>query len=105
MDTCGNYNQLRHEIAYFSNQQNLPRSFAKKIRNTYSLGKAQMGLLASFLDSRGWKMPGGSECAGNMYLGQEGAEKARWYDALEVVDYSLSDSILEEGEEDETKED
>ena len=40
-----------------------------------------------------------------MYLGQEGAEKARWYDALEVVDYSLSDSILEEGEEDETKED
>lgn len=105
---CSNYNQLRHDIAYFSNQQNLPRSFAKKIRNTYSLGKAQIGLLAGFLDSRGWKMPGGRECAGNMYLAEEGIEKARWYDALEIVDYSLSDSILEEweeGEEDETKED
>lgn len=89
------YGLLKHDIAYFSDQGNIPRSFAKKIRNTYSQGRNQMELLAGFLDSRGWKMPDGQGCAGNMYL--EGRNVARWYDALEVVDYNLSESVLEKG--------
>lgn len=97
-----NYEWLKESIAYFSNTDKIPRSFAKKIRNTYSLGKSQIGLLAAFLDSRGWRMPDGQKCSDNMYLG-DGEKIARWYDALEIVDYNLVK--LEEDAIDDKKED
>lgn len=102
-----NYEDLKRSIQYFSEEKNFPRSFAKEIRNTYSLGRNQIGLLAGFLDSRDWKLPNGQKCTGNMYLEDENTiSTARWYDALEIIDYSLSDIKAEKGETaDEEKED
>lgn len=93
-----NYEQLKKNIEYFSNQEQFPRSLVKKIRNTYSLGKNQIGLLAAFLDSRNWKMPDGKNCTKNMYLNKGGEVTARWYDVLEIIDYSLNWINIEEGD-------
>lgn len=98
------FSVLKKNVAYFSNEgiigksKNMPRSMAKDIRNKYSLGEQQIQLLASFLDSRNWKLPDGGKCNGNMYIVQDNGSKiAKWYDSLEIMDYCL----IEGGEGDE----
>lgn len=79
--------QFMTNMSYFQNEKNLPRSFAKDLRNTYPQGKEAVNMLYNFLKSRGWKLPDESddlywkidEKAGKIY--------AKWYDALEMMDY------------------
>ena len=90
---------FKQAVRYFQNSSNMPRSFAKKLRNTYSQGEFQMGLFCNFLESRGWKFPDGKN---SPYFEQEGKKAARWYDALEMSDYYfISDkgAQIEEGKE------
>jgi len=126
------FSKLKRNINYFSNEgiknikvhdaetlddkeKNMPRSMAKDIRNKYSLGRQQIHMLASFLDSRSWKLPDDNKCSENMYVkpdecnskddGALGLSQdmniAKWYDALEIMDYcynTLEDSDEEGGE-------
>lgn len=88
------FSVLKKNIQYFSNEgivekkKNMPRSMSKDIRNKYSLGEQQVQLFAAFLDSRAWKLPDGGSCKDNMYIVQDNGQKiAKWYDALEIMDY------------------
>ena len=74
------------DIVYFQNEKNIPRSFAKELRNTYPQGKETVNVLYAFLKSRGWTLPDGTD---NLYWKNTETEKiyARWYDALEMMDY------------------
>ena len=88
------FSVLKKNIQYFSNEgivekkKNMPRSMSKDIRNKYSLGEQQVQLFAAFLDSRAWKLPDGGICKDNMYIVQDNGQKiAKWYDALEIMDY------------------
>lgn len=117
------FSKLKKNVLYFSNEgkndkrKNMPRSMAKGIRNKYSLGEQQIQLLSAFLDSRKWKLPDECACKGNMYvklnecnckgnaLNSE-LKKAKWYDALEIMDYCysmLENNESEGGEDDEEK--
>lgn len=82
------YSNLINNISYFQNEVNIPRSYAKKIRNTYSFGKVTIKELASFLRSRGHKMPDNTF---EMYDNKT----ALWYDALELLDDYEPLSIIE----------
>ena len=70
----------------------LPRTHAKTIRNTYSLGKMQMNTLKSFLESRGWKLPGQKTEEIEFYYRdlvidhERRGYTAKYYDALELMD-------------------
>ena len=77
------YKKLKENIKYFAEGE-IPRSFAKQIRNTYPLGSHQMEELTRFLDSRGWKMPDQRTAQMEMY---EEDRTAKWYDALELTDW------------------
>lgn len=57
----------------------IPRSFAKQLRNVYSLGRYETGYLGTFLQSRNHAMPDGGY---EMYEGN----RAKWYDALEIME-------------------
>lgn len=83
-EKANNYKTLVENITYFSKEDGVPRSFLKELRNTYSLGKYRMSLLSSFLKSRNYPMPDGGY---EMYDEETGT--AKWYDALEILDYSL----------------
>ena len=74
---------LENSIIYFVNTDNIPRSYAKQLRNTYPMGKYEVQHLSTFLQSRGHRMPDQSY---NMYEG----DHARWYDALEMMDLFAS---------------
>lgn len=74
------FKHFKKEILYFQDDEKLPRSFAKKIRNTYPQGAFQMQILTQFLNSRGWKMPDGEM---KMY---DHNKRAKWYDVLEMMD-------------------
>lgn len=92
---------FKNAVMYFQNGSNMPRSFAKRLRNTYSQGEMQMELLYNFLRSRNWKLPDGQE---EMYIDRAGKKVAKWYDALEMFDYYLVSGGAEQteaGEEDE----
>lgn len=78
------YTSLKENIRKFSDEKNLPRSFVKDIRNTYSLGRYQMDTLYAFLKSRDWKLPKDS-----LYEEINGIQTALWYDAAEIMDYNL----------------
>lgn len=73
-------------VLYFQDSGNIPGTFAKKLRNTYSQGEQQMELLYDFLRSRNWKLPDGQE---SLYIDRAGEKTAKWYDALEMFDYYL----------------
>lgn len=92
-----NFDNLMDNIKYFANEDNIPHSFAKDIRNTYHMGSNQINLLGSFLDSRNWKMPGELPCKDNMYVDYKGVKTAAWYDALEIMDYCM-DVYMEDKE-------
>lgn len=80
-----NFENLRKRIKLFQkseeshNSNRLPRSFAKRIRNAYSVGKTEVELFTSFLKSRGWKLEGEDM---EMYIN----DVAKYYDALELMD-------------------
>ena len=75
---------LEKNIRYFQNAENIPRTFAKQLRNTYPLGELQVGGLNSFLKSRNHRMPDGTN---DMYRNNSNNDKvARWYDALEIME-------------------
>lgn len=93
-----NFNKLIENIRYFSNTENIPRSLAKDIRNTYHLGSSQINLLGNFMDSRNWKMPNGMECKDNMYIKYKNSKVAAWYDALEIMDYCINSYIDNESD-------
>ena len=98
------YENLREYLKVFSklkddsskgeekDNKTLPRTHAKTIRNTYSLGKMQMSILKSFLESRGWKLPGQTGGDIEFYYrdlrldGKTRAYTAKYYDALELMD-------------------
>lgn len=68
----------------------IPRSFAKKLRNTYPLGRVSVEQFSNFLKSRDYRMPDGTN---NMY--QDNTNKALWYDALELLDDYIPLSAIE----------
>lgn len=90
------FDRFKEAVRYFQNEDNMPRSFAKDLRNTYAQGEHQMRLLINFLDSRGWKLPDGEDAA----FWED--HTAKWYDALEMMDYytdpdAAANSAEEEG--------
>ena len=76
------YENFKKNVKYFLNE-NIPRSYAKQIRNTYPLGSHETKMLEGFLESRGWKMPDGTM----KMFGED--QTALWYDALEMMDYCI----------------
>lgn len=76
--------KLKENIRYFQDEKKIPRSFAKELRNTYADGQQPVEVLADFLKSRSHKMPDGTF---QMYDSSEGKMTAKWYDALELMDY------------------
>lgn len=76
---------LKNAIQYFQDRDNMPKAFAKKLRNTYSQGEFQMEMLYNFLSSRGWKLPEGDA----LYYEEKGKKTAKWYDALEMLDFCV----------------
>lgn len=92
------YENLRQAIEFFRREQPeeelagteagkgyLPKSHAKTLRNTYSLGRPQVERFFSFLRSRNWAIPDGSLDAYITASGS-GPDLAKWYDALELMD-------------------
>ena len=81
---------LKQWITYFSNEANIPRHFAKQLRNTYSEGENKVQLLQNFLESRNHKMPklqNEADGKNQSYVESKDGEKvALWYDALELMD-------------------
>lgn len=71
-------------VDYFKDNEKIPNSLKKRIRNTYSLGEMQVEILNDFLKSRNHKMPDGES---NMYDEIGNCKIAKWYDALEIMDY------------------
>ena len=76
------FNRFKTMAKHFLNEENMPGSFVKELRNTYSQGENQMKLLINFLVSRGWSFPDGESDAFDRKSGI-----AKWYDALELLDY------------------
>ena len=83
------YKKLKENIKYFAEGE-IPRSFVKQIRNTYPLGSHQMEELTRFLDSRGRKMPDQETAQMEMY---EEDRTAKWYDALELIDWYIGEDV------------
>lgn len=75
---------LEEAIIYFKNTNNLPRSISKEIRNIYPEGSGVIESYVEFLKSRKHEMPDGKF---DMYLEENGSKIAKWYDALEILDY------------------
>lgn len=85
------WNNFKKNILYFQNDNKMPRSFAKEIRNIYPLGKNKINEFADFLCSRGWKMPDGTLVMYDDSLKETNDTIAKWYDAVEMLD--LYDSL------------
>ena len=86
---------LKAAILHFQNPNKIPRSFAKALRNVYPLGENEMKLFQSFLQSRHWEMPDQSE--EEYCLSSDGTKTAKWYDALELLDYYIDlDAFLKQ---------
>jgi len=88
------YDNFRESIRYFLDEEKMPRSFAKSLRNSYSQGREQVFLLQQFLHSRNWLMPRHIDGDGEeSYLSvcpvnyKDKIWTALWYDALEMLDY------------------
>ena len=90
------FSKFEEAVKWFSDETCIPRSFAKRIRNTYSLGEKETELFHSFLKSRGKKMPGDSDEM--YYCDENGIKHALWYDALEMMDNYIPLSSLSEEE-------
>lgn len=101
------FSKLKDESSRGSGEESnsIPRKHAKTIRNTYGLGKMQMSVLKSFLESRGWRLPGQIGDEIEFYeqdLNLDGEVRgytAKYYDALELMDdyIDLSEFGKEDG--------
>lgn len=95
--------ELMNAIKYFRDEKNIPRSLSKKLRNLYPEGESVVGSFTDFLKSRNHKMPDGSfEMYCKDMIVEKGKEKevkiAKWYDALELMDYCEEQlELYEEG--------
>lgn len=76
--------ELEEAIQYFKDTKKLPRSISKEIRNIYPEGSGVIESYVEFLKSRKHTMPDGKF---DMYLEEDGSKIAKWYDALEILDY------------------
>ena len=76
--------ELEEAIQYFKDTKKLPRSISKEIRNIYPEGSGVIESYVEFLKSRKHMMPDGKF---DMYLEENGSKIAKWYDALEILDY------------------
>lgn len=76
--------ELEEAIQYFKDTKKLPRSISKEIRNIYPEGSGVIESYVEFLKSRKHEMPDGKF---DMYLEENGSKIAKWYDALEILDY------------------
>ncbi|MDO5423024.1 MAG: hypothetical protein Q4F41_04795 [Eubacteriales bacterium] len=90
---------FKKAILYFQDDleegNQLPRSFAKKLRDLYPQGAMRVNQFQVFLESRGWAMPDGSD---ELYLkDEEGRMTAKWFDALEMMDDYIDLDQMEEG--------
>ena len=81
-DDAYSYETFKRYMIHFRDDRNIPRSFAKELRNTYPKGRKEVELLASFLRSRQHKLPDGDY---EMYDGN----RAKYYDALELFDHYI----------------
>lgn len=95
------FDRLRDAVLFFQDTKNMPRAFTKDLRNTYSLGENQVNALYSFMESRNWTLPDKSD---ELYYTESGLDGtstkiAKWYDALEIVDYYIDLSSIQEGSE------
>ena len=95
--------ELMNAIKYFRDEKNIPRSLSKKLRNLYPEGESVVGSFTDFLKSRNHKMPDGSfemYCK-DMIIEKEKEKEikvAKWYDALELMDYCEEQlELYEEG--------
>ena len=89
--------KLKQYISYFTNEENIPKSYAKQVRNTYPLGRIQTNTLNSFLRARNWQMPDSME---DMFYIEDGKAYAKWYDALEISDNYIGLEEITEGADD-----
>lgn len=97
VDSCNTLEQFMTDVAYFQDEKHMPRSFSKDLRNTYPQGKKAVNMLYAFLKSRGWKLPDGTDalyvesaetdCSDQETENKNKESLARWYDALEMMDY------------------
>ncbi len=95
------FDKLRDAVLFFQETKNMPRTFVKDLRNTYSLGENQMNALYSFMESRNWKLPDGESALYYVENGGNGTavKVAKWYDALEIADYYIDLNSIQEGDE------
>lgn len=82
---------LKKYISFFCDQKQLPRSFAKRLRNTYSDGTVQLESFCAFLRSRNRRLPDNLEfSAENLFteLYEDGkkVKAAKYFDALDLMD-------------------
>ena len=89
LDESYSLDKFKIKVKYFQNDKKIPKSFAKDMRNTYSLGEDKIKKLWSFISSRGFQLPAVSEKSGKseeLYFVDGKVKTARWYDALEMID-------------------
>lgn len=94
------FHRFKEFAKHFRNEENMPGSFVKDLRNTYAQGKNQMELLINFLKSREWKFPNG-DCDAFHRDKNKTVHTAKWYDALELLDYCEDLEIDKEEDQDE----
>lgn len=87
------YENLKRNIEFFANTENIPRNFVKQLRNLYSDGESLMKQFVSFLNSRNWKLPEGTD---DVYVKIAGKSFAKYYDALEILDLAASEEHQDE---------
>ena len=76
--------ELEKALEYFRDKKNIPRSISKEIRNIYPEGSGVLIRYVEYLKSRNHMMPDGNY---DMYFKEDGGMTAKWYDALEILDY------------------
>ncbi|MCC8150784.1 MAG: hypothetical protein LIO96_04860 [Lachnospiraceae bacterium] len=86
---------LKRNILYFQNEENIPRSFAKNLRNVYPQGKDKADMFLAFLESRNWEMPDKTD---ELFLPGNETVIAKYYDALELLDYYIDLDEIRGGE-------
>lgn len=74
---------LQENLDHFKENKQIPRSQAKKLRDSYRTGWEQVDRYKAFLESRKRALPGGRD-DGRKY----------WYDALEIMDISLREGDI-----------
>ena len=84
--------KLKEYVGALVDGNKMPRSFAKRLRNTYPLGRSEAEAFDAFLKSRGTMLPE------VLYTKADGEECATFYDAAEIMDYFLTLDEMKKGE-------